>query len=124
MKNIRNKRIPEFKLQSQSEVEQIVKKYGYKCKYISNNVVEIVSTLNEWICYIESDHISWRHKNKTFDMNHDHQQRTCYDMEFLLDSIRKHEEYEFSRTNRKVRYWQNLFDNIHNNPKAYYIPLT
>jgi hypothetical protein len=107
----------ELKLQCETpdEIKQLAQQYGYKYRYLDTNTVEIISKLNEWVCCIRPTYIEWKHKNRYHDTAHYHPQRICYDFEFIFKSIKTHEQYEFNKSFKKKRHWENIFNAIENN---------
>jgi hypothetical protein len=108
---------PEFVPLTRDKRKNLIESYGFRCKIIDNITLEIVSMNNEWLCDIDYRNkcIYWSHKNRYHDRSHEHPQRICYDFTYILDSIKRHESYEYNKSYQKKKHWDDLFEAIKNN---------
>ncbi len=98
------------------EVKYCCQKYKFKYKYINKNSVFIQSKYDRWRvdCDGKSVHkpLQLYHKNTRHNIEGEHRQRRFKDIQFLIDSIKRHDDHTEDRLfNRRSRI-DRLFEQI------------
>lgn len=93
-------------------VESLCKKYNYRHKIIGNKIL-INSHLDEWYAEVLSANaVTLYHKNRTRKKNKHHKQRNYRDLEFMFESIRKHDAWKLNKDYNKFKRIDDLFKQV------------
>ena len=104
---------------NREKIEKLCKLHNYKYKILGDKIL-ISSMLDEW-CAVVEDHKkivlyhsngTKRVKGKNKSSHRHHQQRIYRDLEYMFESIRKHDNWKLNKDYKKHKRIDDLFKKI------------